>query len=136
MLKRLAALIACLLLLLTGCRQEKKLPLPEGMDTETVIAEGIDVATRLGEGDYRSIFEQLREDVAASLQIEDVAALNPHLGNWQGVTASSARGMEDKASGEYYAMVTMVCQFEEGKRVVRVGFDQEGILIGLSVAEP
>ncbi len=134
--KRLPALLACLLLLLTGCRQEQKLPLPEGMDAAAVIEDGIAVATQLGEGEYRAIYERLRADVADSLRIEDVSGLNPGLGGWQGVTASSVRGMEDKNSGEYYAMVTMTCQFEKGKRVIRVGFDQEGTLIGLSVAEP
>ena len=136
MLKRLLALTACLLMLLCGCRQEQKLPLPEGMEASAVIAAGIDVATQLGEGEFRTIYDSLREDVAASLQIEDVAKLDPHLGDWRGVNASSARGMEDKDSGEYYAMVTMTCQFEKGKRVIRVGFDQDMTLIGLSVTEP
>ena len=136
MLKRLLALTACLLMLLCGCRQEQKLPLPEGMEASAVIAAGIDVATQLGEGEFRAIYDSLREDVAASLQIEDVAKLDPHLGDWRGVNASSARGMEDKDSGEYYAMVTMTCQFEKGKRVIRVGFDQDMTLIGLSVTEP
>ena len=136
MLKRLLALTACLLMLLCGCRQEQKLPLPEGMEASAVIAAGIEVATQLGEGEFRAIYDSLREDVAASLQIEDVAKLDPHLGDWRGVNASSARGMEDKDSGEYYAMVTMTCQFEKGKRVIRVGFDQDMTLIGLSVTEP
>lgn len=136
MLKRWLALLGCLLLLLTGCRQQEKLPLPDGMEAAEVIAAGVEVATQLGEGEYCAIYERLREDVAATLQIADVSALNPGLGEWQGVTASSARGMEDSDSGEYYAMVTMTCKFEKGKRVIRVGFDQEGTLIGLSVTEP
>ena len=138
MLKRLAALGCCLLLLLSlaGCfRQSQKLPLPEGMDAAETIAKGIEVAECLGNGDYRSIYERLRSDVAATLTIEDVAALDPKLGSWQGVTGSAARGMEDEASGEYYALVTMTCRFEKGKRLISAGFDADGTLIGLRVAE-
>lgn len=133
-MRRFFPLLLIALLLLTGCTGKTK-QLPEGMEAATVIAAAIEVAEELGTGEYQAVYDRLRADIAEGLTVEDVAALNPGLGDWVGVNSSTVSGQKDKASGEYYAMATLGCQFDEGKRTINVGFDSQGVLIGLRVSE-
>ena len=128
-----AALLLCLLLL-GGCARREQ-PLPAGMDGTTVIAEAITVAEELCSGKAQQVYDRLRADVAEGLTVDDVAALAPSLGDWVGVTGSHAAGQTDKKTGETYAMATLTCRFEKGKRLIYVGFDTEGTLIGLRVSK-
>lgn len=129
-----AALLLCLLLLLGGCARQEQ-PLPAGMDGTQVIAEAITVAEELCSGKAQQVYDRLRADVAEGLTVDDVAALAPSLGDWVGVTGSHAAGQTDKKTGETYAMATLTCKFEKGKRLIYVGFDTEGTLIGLRVSK-
>ena len=129
-----AALLLCLLLLLGGCARQEQ-PLPAGMDGAQVIAEAITVAEELCSGKAQQVYDRLRADVAEGLTVDDVAALAPSLGDWVGVTGSHAAGQTDKKTGETYAMATLTCRFEKGKRLIYVGFDTEGTLIGLRVSK-
>ena len=129
-----AALLLCLLLLLGGCARQEQ-PLPAGMDGAQVIAEAITVAEELCSGKEQQVYDRLRADVAEDLTVDDVAALAPSLGDWVGVTGSHAAGQTDKKTGETYAMATLTCRFEKGKRLIYVGFDTEGTLIGLRVSK-
>ena len=129
-----AALLLCLLLLLGGCARQEQ-PLPAGMDGAQVIAEAITVAEELCSGKAQQVYDRLRADVAEGLTVDDVAALAPSLGDWVGVTGSHAAGQTDKKTGETYAMATLTCRFEKGKRLIYVGFDTEGTLIGLPVSK-
>lgn len=129
-----AALLLCLLLLLGGCARQEQ-PLPAGMDGAQVIAEAITVAEELCSGKAQQVYDRLRADVAEGLTVDDVAALAPSLGDWVGVTGSHAAGQTDKKTGETYAMATLTCKFEKGKRLIYVGFDTEGTLIGLRVSK-
>ena len=129
-----AALLLCLLLLLGGCARQEQ-PLPAGMDGTQVIAEAITVAEELCSGKAKQVYDRLRADVAEGLTVDDVAALAPSLGDWVGVTGSHAAGQTDKKTGETYAMATLTCRFEKGKRLIYVGFDTEGTLIGLRVSK-
>lgn len=129
-----AALLLCLLLLLGGCARQEQ-PLPAGMDGTQVIAEAITVAEELCSGKAQQVYDRLRADVAEGLTVDDVAALAPSLGDWVGVTGSHAAGQIDKKTGETYAMATLTCRFEKGKRLIYVGFDTEGTLIGLRVSK-
>ena len=129
-----AALLLCLLLLLGGCARQEQ-PLPAGMDGAQVIAEAITVAEELCSGKAQQVYDRLRADVAEDLTVDDVAALAPSLGDWVGVTGSHAAGQTDKKTGETYAMATLTCRFEKGKRLIYVGFDTEGTLIGLRVSK-
>ncbi len=129
-----AALLLCLLLLLGGCARQEQ-PLPAGMDGTQVIAEAITVAEELCSGKAQQVYDRLRADVAEGLTVDDVAALAPSLGDWVGVTGSHAAGQTDKKTGETYAMATLTCRFEKGKRLIYVGFDTEGTLIGLRVSK-
>ena len=129
-----AALLLCLLLLLGGCARQEQ-PLPAGMDGAQVIAEAITVAEELCSGKAQQVYDRLRADVAEGLTVDEVAALAPSLGDWVGVTGSHAAGQTDKKTGETYAMATLTCKFEKGKRLIYVGFDTEGTLIGLRVSK-
>lgn len=136
--RRLLALTLALglLLLLGGCRSQKsqRLPLPEGMEETAVIEQAIGIAEQLGKGEYDAVYAQLRPDVAKGLTVEDVAGLMPEkLGEWTGVTGSSASGQTDESTGEAYAVATLTCRFADGRCVVQIGIDTEGNLIGLRV---
>lgn len=127
-------LLGLLIMLLGGCARKEQ-PLPAGMDGTQVIADAIAVAEELCSGQTQRVYERLRADVAESVTVDDVAALAPSLGDWIGVTGSHAAGQTDKKTGETYAMATLTCKFEEGKRLIYVGFDTQGTLIGLRVSK-
>ena len=64
--------LVVLLLLLCGCQGK---PLPEGMDEETLLKNGREVAVQLAGGDYQGVLDRMREDVAASVAAEDIQNL-------------------------------------------------------------
>ena len=71
----LAAALA-LTVMLAGCSsQEEAEPLPQGMDTETVLTAGEAVLDRLLEGDYEAVYESFREDIRADLTAQSVQDL-------------------------------------------------------------
>ena len=71
----LAAALA-LTVMLAGCSsQEEAEPLPQGMDTETVLTAGEAVLDQLLEGDYEAVYESFREDIRADLTAQSVQDL-------------------------------------------------------------
>ena len=128
--RRLAAVLCLLVMTLSGCGQS----LPEGMDKKEVTEAGEHVAELLGTGESDAVYDLFREDVAQQLSSEDVAALVPQsAGAWKEIAASEAIGRTDEDSGEEYALVMVICEFEEGRVTISAAFDQEMELIGVQV---
>ena len=72
----LLAVARALTVMLAGCSsQEEAEPLPQGMDTETVLTAGEAVLDQLLEGDYEAVYESFREDIRADLTAQSVQDL-------------------------------------------------------------
>lgn len=130
MKKKLVCVFGAVCLLLTGCGQA----LPDGMESDETVAAGEEVAELIGTGESDAVYDLFREDVAESLSREDVAAMVPKsAGAWEGISASEAMGRTDDASGEEYALVMVMCDFEQGQVTISVALDQDLKLIGLQI---
>ena len=123
----LAAALA-LTVMLAGCSsQEEAEPLPQGMDTEAVLTAGEAVLDQLLEGDYEAVYESFREDIRADLTAQSVQDLVEPVfqeaGDYQELKSAQVTGSTE---GEE------LCIFSQEKVSIRVAFDPDMELIGLS----
>ena len=129
----LAAALA-LTVMLAGCSsQEEAEPLPQGMDTETVLTAGEAVLDRLLEGDYEAVYESFREDIRADLTAQSVQDLVEPVfqeaGDYQELKSAQVTGSTE---GEEHGIAQLLCIFSQEKVSIRVAFDPDMELIGLS----
>ena len=118
----LAAALA-LTVMLAGCSsQEEAEPLPQGMDTETVLTAGEAVLDQLLEGDYEAVYESFREDIRADLTAQEA-------GDYQELKSAQVTGSTE---GEEHGIAQLLCTFSQEKVSIRVAFDPDMELIGLS----
>ena len=135
---RRAAILTALVgvMLLGGCTtQEEAEPLPVSMDAQTVLSAGEDVLDQLLAGEYEAVYDAFREDVRASLTVEDVRGLVEPVfaeaGEFEGIETSEAVGGSTEG-GENHGIARFLCTFSEEKAAVNVAFDTEMQLIGLA----
>ena len=139
--RRLLALTLAvgLLLLLGGCRSQKsqRLPLPEGMDKETVQTKAEEVLALLADGDYTQVAEQFRQDVREEYGVtadtitqamEQVAGA----GAYVKLTDSTVVGGENENFDGEYAVAVLYCKHEKKKVVYQFSIDPSYQLIGFS----
>ena len=129
----LAAALA-LTVMLAGCSsQEEAEPLPQGMDTETVLTAGEAVLDQLLEGDYEAVYESFREDIRADLTAQSVQDLVEPVfqeaGDYQELKSAQVTGSTE---GEEHGIAQLLCIFSQEKVSIRVAFDPDMELIGLS----
>ena len=129
----LAAALA-LTVMLAGCSsQEEAEPLPQGMDTETVLTAGEAVLDRLLEGDYEAVYESFREDIRADLTAQSLHDLEEPVfqeaGDYQELKTAQVTGSTE---GEEHGIAQLLCIFSQEKVSIRVAFDPDMELIGLS----
>ena len=120
----LAAALA-LTVMLAGCSsQEEAEPLPQGMDTETVLTAGEAVLDRLLEGDYEAVYESFREDIRADLTAQSVQDLVEPVfqeaGDYQELKSAQVTGSTE---GEEHGIAQLLCIFSQEKVSIRVAFD-------------
>lgn len=121
--------------LLSSCTHKGN-PLPEGMDEETVLAEGRKVVTLLVNGDYQAVVDQLRPDVAADVTAEQVEAAMEDAkkaGAYVSESDSMATGRTVKDSHDECAEAVIMAKHEKDVVRYRIAFDTEMNLIGLQV---
>ena len=116
----LAAALA-LTVMLAGCSsQEEAEPLPQGMD-------------QLLEGDYEAVYESFREDIRADLTAQSVQDLVEPVfqeaGDYQELKSAQVTGSTE---GEEHGIAQLLCIFSQEKVSIRVAFDPDMELIGLS----
>lgn len=132
---RFAAVMAVLLLLLSGCEGK---PLPAGMEEETLLRHGREMVILLTGGDYEAVLERMREDVAASVTAEDIRALvisqTDGAGVYHQIDSSMATGQS--SNGEEYGVAVFYCKYEKKNVLFRLAFDTNYELIGLEVKKP
>ncbi len=121
--------------LLSGCSNQGN-PLPEGMDEETVLAEGRKVVALLVDGDYQSVVDQLRPDVAATVtaeQVEGAMAEAKKAGEYVMESDCITTGQTIKETGEKYGEAVIMAKHEKKIVRYRIAFDPEMNLIGLEI---
>ena len=127
----LLAVALALTVMLAGCSsQEEAEPLPQGMDTETA---GEAVLDQRLEGDYEAVYESFREDIRADLTAQSVQDLVEPVfqeaGDYQELKSAQVTGSTE---GEEHGIAQLLCIFSQEKVSIRVAFDPDMELIGLS----
>ena len=130
-MKKCLPLLLCLLLL-TGCSPKE---LPEGMEEETVIADGQEIVELLVDGDYEEVYGRLRKDVAETTSPENIRELMEstveNAGVYLGRRDSMATGKT--VDGEEYGEAVILCEYKKKDVLFRVNFDLDGNMVGLNI---
>lgn len=126
--------LALAVALLAGCsREEEAKPLPESMDTETVMAAGEAVLNQLLDGDYQAVYDQFRSDIQADLTVEDIQELVEPVftdaGTYESIQTSDAVGSSED---EEHGIARFLCVFSQEEVLFNAAFDPDMELIGLS----
>jgi len=136
----LGCLILAMSLLLSGCAAA---PLPDGMDKQTVIAEGQEVLNELQAGEYELILARFREDIRTQKdkeitvdvikQLVDEHIVPEEVGKFVKVGNAQAQGVGDPEA-EPHGVAVFHCKYEKEKVAFGFAFDVDMNLIGLSIA--
>lgn len=132
-----ALLLLCVLgcLALTACAVKGN-ALPDGMDEESVLSAGQEVASMLIDGDFDGVYALLREDVAAQTSADAISVLlgeaRDGLGEPKYISDTLVTGVTDKSS-EPHAIAVIYWKFDRKNVMFRVAFDTDMQLIGLEI---
>jgi len=136
MRKRLLLTLAALaaLLLLSGCKVSGN-PLPEGMEEETVLAEGREVVSLLNSGGYQEVFDLLREDAQATSSPEAIQDYMAERISKAGAYVEEkdvlATGQKLKDTGEAYGTAVLYCKHEKKSILYRIAYSTDMELMGI-----
>lgn len=132
---RSGLILVIALLLLCACQGK---PLPEGMDEETLLKNGREVAVLLAGGDYQGVLDRMREDVASSVTVEDIQSLaikqTDGAGTYKQIDSAMTTGQS--SNGESYGVAVVYCSYTKKNVLFRLAFDTNYQLIGLEVKKP
>ena len=121
------------LFLLAGCEGK---PLPDGMDEETLLSAGQEVADLLIEGDYQQVYDRFREDIRETLTVDNVKNLMETgvegAGDFKKVKDTLATGSTE---GEEHGIAVIYCEYTKENVRFRVAFDPDMNLIGLEIGQ-
>ena len=125
-------MVALLLGSFTGCEADV---LPLGITEKAVVERGTYVVKLLSEKEYESIVNLYREDYRENITVELLAdtmdATLDRLGGFVDVTEALVGGSLDEWTGRQSAFCMLSCEYENGKKIFRVIFDDEMNLIGI-----
>lgn len=139
MKKRFVLLLAVALgglLLLTGCKVSGN-PLPEGMEEETVLAEGREVVSLLNGGEYQAVCDLLRDDARETSSPEAIQSYMEErlskAGAYVEEKDAMATGQKLKDTGEEYGTAVLYCKHEKKNVMYRVAYSTDMELMGIEV---
>lgn len=136
MKKRFLAAALAALLLLSGCKVSGN-PLPEGMDENTVLEQGREIAALLNGGDYQTVYDSLRSDARETSSPEDIQAYMEErlekAGAYKSETDALATGQTLKDTGEQYATAVLYCKHEKKSLMYRVAYSADMELMGIQI---
>ena len=93
------------------------------------------VLDQLLEGDYEAVYESFREDIRADLTAQSVQDLVEPVfqeaGDYQELKSARVTGSTE---GEEHGIAQLLCIFSQEKVSIRVAFDPDMELIGLSLS--
>jgi hypothetical protein len=134
MVKKLgAALLAVLLTFsLTGCSGGD---LPSGMEEDELLHVGRQVTVQLMSGEYEEVYDLLRDDQRELTTAEDIQALVLDQTDGAGVYKEIEKTMTTSYSsgGEDFGVAVLYCKFSQKDVLVRLAFDTDYALVGISV---
>ncbi len=132
--KLTVSLFLVLVLTLTGCGGSE---LPEGMDSDSLIASGREVLLLLVKGEYETVHEMLREDQRDLFTVEDirevVTAQFNGAGEYKQIDDHMTTGQT--IDGERYGIAVFYCDFSEEDVLVRISFDPQLQLVGFALEQ-
>ena len=121
------------LLLLSGCEGK---PLPDGMDEETLLSAGQEVAQQLMDEEYQAVYDRFREDIRETLTVDNVKNLMETgvegAGDFKKVKDTLATGSTE---GEAHGIAVIYCEYTKENVRFRVAFDPDMNLIGLEIGQ-
>ena len=124
------------LLMLSACTPKGN-PLPDGMEESELLDQGRAVVSQLNEGDYQSVYYQLRQDAQESTSPEEieqyVAAVLDRAGERLQETQAMATGQQ-LDTGEAYGTAVLCCRHRKKNVVYRVAFDTSMELMGITLS--
>ena len=137
MREKARALAGLLLALAVLCGCQGK-PLPAGMDEETLLRNGREVAVLLAGGDYGEVLDRMREDVAAGVTEEDIQNLVLRQTDGAGVykEIDSVMATGQSSDGEEYGVAVIYCSYSKKNVLFRLAFDTNYQLIGMDITRP
>ncbi len=127
-----AALSLCLVFALGGCSGNK---LPKGFDEDEVIARGKEIVELTNTMDYSALAEELQDDLkdqVSAQQLEE--AWDRQLsfaGSFQEYLQVVTAGTKDDATGNEYAVVVLVCKYENADLTFTLSMNEKLELVGL-----
>ena len=128
----LIALLALLLLVLSGCKGNK---LPDGMDEDEVARAGLSVMSQLTKGEYEAVYDALREDVREQTSADAIRTMMETAaegrGSFKKVKDSMVTGVTD--ADEPHGIAVIRAKYDKKSVIFRIAFDTEMNLIGLDV---
>ena len=132
-LKKIGILLfAFLMLTLTACDGSE---LPDGMDTDELMAAGQNVVLLLVDEEYEVLYELLREDQRGDVTIEDIRSIISGeldgAGYYKQIEKRMVTGTKD--NGVRYGVAMFYCEFSEKDVLIRVCFDEQLRLVGFSL---
>ena len=135
-MKKIALLLAAVsaLVVLSGCKVSGN-PLPEGMEAETVLAQGREIVSMLNGGEYQEVYDLLREDARETSSPEAIQSYMEERLNKAGAYKSEeeamATGQKIKDTGEEYGTAVIYCKHEKKSIMYRVAYSVDMELMGI-----
>lgn len=125
------ALSIVFMTLMTACGMDK---LPEGFDEKEVNAAADMVVERLSDKNYNGVVELFSEEMASQLGAdaieEAVGKTIDDLGAFEKITSRAVSG-QTLDNGKKYAVVVLVCKYENGNATYTISIDEDGKIAGL-----
>lgn len=126
--------LAAMCVLLAACGVKGK-ALPEGMEENEVLLAGLEVMNQLSDGEYETVYGELREDIREQTTAEAIAEVMETAADGLGaageVSDSMVTGVTD--TDEPHAIAVIQRKYEKKSVYFRIAFDPDMQLIGLEI---
>jgi len=110
-------------------------PMPEGFDKDEIGTAAEEIVGLATAGDFEAIIASLREDLKASITVDQLkegwAPVYQKAGAFVSITKTELSGISDKNTGEEYAMAQVLVKHESASLVYTLSFDKDLMLVGL-----
>lgn len=133
-MKKIFSLIlaALMLLSLAACGSAK---LSEEFEEKAVINRAEELVALINTLDYEAVCGELREDLRSALNAEELESAwgegLQNAGAFVEFSNEAAVSQPSKATGENYAVVVLICKYENAKLTFTISMDAELNIVGM-----
>lgn len=117
---------------LTACGAGK---LSENYVEDDVITKAEQVVELFNDKDYQAVTDMVREDLQEQLSADVLkSALDEKLtaaGEFMEYSQSATAGQQDKSTGEDYAIVVLICKYQNSNLTFTISMDEDMNLVGI-----